>query len=153
MSKENIFSSNDKQLCGFKIGKGHYAVEVLDVQEVVKPQNVTPVPLGPDYIDGLINLRGQIVTAINIRKLFGLEENNSEDYMNIIVSSGENLYSLVVDEIMDVMDIENSRFEDTPDTIDEKISSFISGVYKLEDKLITLLSLEKILSLEMTEEK
>ena len=114
MSQDNVSSNNVKQLCGFKIGKGHYAVEVLDVQEVVKPQNVTPVPLGPDYIDGLINLRGQIVTAINI---------------------------------------ENSKFEDTPDTIDKKISSFINGVYKLEDKLITLLSLEKILSLEMTEEK
>ncbi|MCP4912054.1 MAG: chemotaxis protein CheW [Oligoflexia bacterium] len=149
MSNESILHGDVNQLCGFKIGSGHYAVEVLDVQEVVKPQNVTPVPLAPDYIDGLINLRGQIVTAINIRRLFGLEESNSDDYMNIIVSSGENLYSLVVDEIMDVMDIENSRFEDTPDTIDEKISNFINGVYKLDDKLITLLSLEKILSLEM----
>ena len=149
MSKEAILNGEVNQLCGFKIGSGHYAVEVLDVQEVVKPQNVTPVPLAPEYIDGLINLRGQIVTAINIRRLFGLEESNSDDYMNIIVSSGENLYSLVVDEIMDVMDIENHRFEDTPDTIDEKISTFINGVYKLDDKLITLLSLEKILSLEM----
>lgn len=136
------------QLCGFKVMEGIYAVPVLDVQEVVKPQKVTPVPLSPSYIDGLINLRGQIVTAINLRKLFGLPARETDsDYMNIIVRSNDSLYALVVDEILDVMEIENTLFEDTPDTISESLKRFILGVFKLDEKLLTLLSLKKILNI------
>ncbi|OUR93451.1 hypothetical protein A9Q84_18430 [Halobacteriovorax marinus] len=136
------------QLCGFKIGNGHYAVSVLDVQEVIKPQLLTPVPLAPNYVKGLINLRGQIVTAISLRTLFGLEEIDKEDYMNIIVRSGDSLYSLVVDEILDVIDVEKETYEPTPETLEDKIKKFISGVYKLEKNLLILLDLEKVLNFE-----
>lgn len=147
---EAVLSGDTSQLCGFKIMEGQYAIPVLEVQEVVKPQKVTPVPLGPEYVDGLINLRGQIVTAINLRVLFGLpRRENNDEYMNIIVRWGDSLYSLVVDEIMDVMDIENTSFEDTPDTIDDKLKKYIRGVFKLEDNLLTLLSLEKILDIKV----
>lgn len=147
---ESVLAGDTSQLCGFKIMNGQYAIPVLEVQEVVKPQRVTPVPLGPNYVDGLINLRGQIVTAINLRVMFGLERNNDKDaeYMNIIVRWGDGLYALVVDEIMDVMDVENSTFEDTPDMIDEKIKRYLRGVFKLEDNLLTLLSLEKLLDIK-----
>ncbi len=147
---EAVLSGDTSQLCGFKIMDGQYAIPVLEVQEVVKPQKVTPVPLGPDYVDGLINLRGQIVTAINLRVMFGLPRNSEQedDYMNIIVRWGDGLYALVVDEIMDVMDVENTTFEDTPDMIDEKIKKYIRGVFKLEDNLLTLLSLEKLLDIK-----
>ena len=147
---ESVLSGDTSQLCGFKIMNGEYAIPVLEVQEVVKPQKVTPVPLGPEYVDGLINLRGQIVTAINLRILFGLpKREESEDYMNIIVRWGDSLYALVVDEIMDVMDVSNSTFEDTPDTIDENLKNYIRGVFKLEANLLTLLSLEKILDIKL----
>ncbi len=147
---EAVLSGDTSQLCGFKIMDGQYAIPVLEVQEVVKPQKVTPVPLGPEYVDGLINLRGQIVTAINLRVLFGLpRKEDSDEYMNIIVRWGDSLYSLVVDEIMDVMDIENTSFEDTPDTIDENLKKYIRGVFKLQDNLLTLLSLEKILDIKV----
>lgn len=147
---ESVLNGDSSQLCGFKIMEGEYAIPVLEVQEVVKPQRVTPVPLGPEYVDGLINLRGQIVTAINLRVLFGLPRLEEEkSYMNIIVRWGESLYALVVDEIMDVMDINNSTFEDTPDTIDENLKKYIRGVFKLESNLLTLLSLEKILDIKI----
>jgi purine-binding chemotaxis protein CheW len=147
---ESVLSGDASQLCGFKIMEGQYAIPVLEVQEVVKPQKVTNVPLGPEYVDGLINLRGQIVTAINLRVLFGLpRKKNRDEYMNIIVRWGDSLYALVVDEIMDVMDVENSSFEDTPDTIDDRLKSYIRGVFKLEDNLLTLLSLEKILDIKI----
>lgn len=136
------------QLCGFKIGNGLYAISVLDVQEVIKPQLVTPVPLAPNYINGLINLRGQIVTSISLRTLFGLPESHREEFMNIIVRSGESLYALVVDEILDVIDVEEKSFEKTPDTLDEKIKNFINGVYKLDSNLLILLDLQKILNIE-----
>ncbi|MAF76848.1 MAG: chemotaxis protein CheW [Halobacteriovoraceae bacterium] len=147
---EAVLSGDTSQLCGFKIMDGQYAIPVLEVQEVVKPQKVTPVPLGPDYVDGLINLRGQIVTAINLRVLFGLPRNEDEnqDYMNIIVRWGDGLYALVVDEIMDVMDIENTTFEETPDMIEEDIKKYIRGVFKLENELLSLLSLEMLLDIK-----
>jgi purine-binding chemotaxis protein CheW len=124
------------QLCGFKIGNGFYAISVLEVQEVIKPQVLTRVPSAPSYIRGLINLRGQIVTAISLRSLFGLGDDHRDDYMNIIVRSGESLYSLIVDEILDVIDVEDSTFEKTPETLEEKIRRFINGVYKLDQKLL-----------------
>lgn len=142
-------SSGLNQLCGFRIGDGHYAISVLEVQEVIKPQLLTPVPLAPSYVRGLVNLRGQIVTAISLRKLFGLPDDERDEYMNIIVRSGDSLYSLVVDEILDVMDVGRDTYEPTPDTLDESIRQFISGVYKMDGKLLILLDLEKILNLEV----
>jgi purine-binding chemotaxis protein CheW len=148
MSNENQVSNRNGQLCGFKVGAGFYAISVLDVQEVIKPQLVTKVPSAPVYIQGLINLRGQIVTAISLKSLFGLENSNekTEDYMNIIVRAGESLYSLVVDEILDVIDVDEKTFEATPDTIDEKVRLLISGVYKLDTNLLMLLDLDKTLN-------
>ena len=138
----------DNQLCGFKIGNGFYAISVLDVQEVIKPQMFTSVPSAPEYIRGLINLRGQIVTAISIRSLFGLPDDHRDDYMNIIVRSGESLYSLIVDEILDVIDVEESTFEKTPETLEDKIRQFIAGVYKLDTHLLMLLDLNKTLMMD-----
>lgn len=148
LSKSKTTSLQLTQLCGFKIGNGHYAVPVLEVQEVIKPQAVTPVPLSPNYVRGLINLRGQIVTSISLRTLFGLPEIESEDYMNIIVRSGDSLYALIVDEILDVMDIEIRTFEKTPETLDDKIKRYIGGVYKQEKKILILIDLNKVLNIE-----
>jgi purine-binding chemotaxis protein CheW len=157
MSDKELVSSDEaskyyrkkvSQLCGFKIGNGFYAISVLDVQEVIKSQTLTHVPSAPEYVKGLINLRGQIVTAISLRSLFGLGDDHAEEYMNIIVRSGDSLYSLMVDEILDVIDVEDSAFENTPETLDNKLRQFISGVYKLEQKLLILLDLEKILNVD-----
>lgn len=139
---------SDNQLCGFRIKDGYYAISVLDVQEVIKPQRVTTVPLAPEYVRGLINLRGQIVTSISLKKLFGMEDIATHDHMNIIVRSAESLYALVVDEILDVIDVERNAFEPTPDTLDPKIRKYIKGVYKLDKRLQILLDLDKILNIE-----
>jgi purine-binding chemotaxis protein CheW len=147
-NEENDVSKKGNQLCGFKIGNGYYAISVLDVQEVIKPQMFTSVPSAPEYIRGLINLRGQIVTAISIRSLFGLPEDNRDDYMNIIVRSGESLYSLIVDEIMDVIDVDESTFEKTPETLEDTIRQFIAGVYKLDTHILMLLDLNKTLMMD-----
>jgi purine-binding chemotaxis protein CheW len=140
--------AKENQLCGFRVAKEFYAISVLDVQEVIRPQPITTIPLAPDYIRGLINLRGQIVTVISLKVLFGLPENEGQDKMNIIVSSGEFLYSLEVDEIMDVIDVDLSNYEDTPTTLSSKVSTYIKGVFKLEERLQILLDLSKILDIE-----
>ncbi len=146
--QNNNIDTTFTQLCGFKVGTGFYAVPVSEVQEVVRPQTITKVPLSSPSIDGLINLRGQVVTSINLRILFDLGGESPEEFMNVIVRSEESLYSLVVDEILDVVDIPKKLFEKTPETLDSKLKKYIEGVYKLEDKLLILLSLEKLLEIE-----
>ncbi len=136
------------QLCGFKIKGDYYAIPVLDVQEVIKPYNLTPVPLSQNYVKGLINLRGQIVTSLSLRKLFKMNEDDLSDHMNIIVSHEDSLYALMVDEILDVIEVENKDFESIPETINDNVKKFIKGVYKLEKQLIILLDLEKVLSVD-----
>ncbi|MBT7609227.1 MAG: chemotaxis protein CheW [Bacteriovoracaceae bacterium] len=146
--EENNLNLDYVQLCGFKIGDGFYAVPVLEVQEVVRPQKITQVPMAPDYIEGLINLRGQVVTSINLRTLFKLKGDDPEEFMNVIVRSRGSLYALVVDEILDVMDVPNKAFEETPDTLDNNLRKYIEGVYKLKDKLLISLSIEKLINVE-----
>lgn len=145
---EKKINSGVVQLCGFKVDRDFYAISVLEVQEVIRKQNLTRIPSAPNFIKGLINLRGQIVTAFSLRTLFGLPEVGSENYMNIIVRSGDSLYALMVDEILDVMDVPQTRFEKTPDNLDDKIRQYISGVYKLDGKLLSTLDLEKLLNQE-----
>lgn len=132
------------QYCGFVIGEGFYAIPVLEVQEVVKPQILTPIPLAQDHVRGLINLRGQIVTSISLRKLFKLEERLNADHMNIIVKSKDSLNAFVVDEIMDVIDVKSTDLVSPPETITPQIRKYIDAVYKTEDKLILLINLETI---------
>ena len=135
------------QFCGFMVDGDMFAVPVLEVQEVIRSQPATHVPLSDPCIRGLINLRGQIVTLVNLRKLFGLEDYHEQhDYMNVIIKNNDSLYSIMVDEICDVIDVESSSFEPTPDTIDSRLRKFISGVHKLENRLLIILDLKKLLN-------
>lgn len=140
-----LFDQDVVQLCGFKIGDEHFAIPVLEVQEVIKSEQVTQLPLAPPHIKGLINLRGQIVTLVSLRTLFGLEEKANDECMHIIVRSGESLYSLMVDEITDVLNLSRKLYEDTPSTLNADIKKYISGVYKLEEGLTVQLDLDRLL--------
>lgn len=135
------------QLCGFKVADNHFAVSVEDVQEVIRPQLVTTVPHCDEHIRGLINLRGQIVTTVSLRKLFGLEDDLTKPYMMIIVKKAEKYIALTVDSIEDVIDVPCNLFERTPETLDEKLIKHIKGVYKLKDSLLIHLDIEKIFSM------
>ncbi|NQZ00332.1 MAG: chemotaxis protein CheW [Bdellovibrionales bacterium] len=135
------------QFCGFMIDGDMYAVPVLEVQEVIRAHPATVVPLSDTCIRGLINLRGQIVTPVNLRKVFGLTDySEDQDYMNVIIKNNDSLYSIMVDEICDVIDVEGSSFESTPDTIDTRLRMYVSGVHKLEDRLLIVLDLKKLLN-------
>ena len=135
------------QFCGFRIGENFYAIPVLNVQEVIKRQKISSVPLAEDHIRGLISLRGQIVTSVSLRTLFGLEEDGQLDHMNIIVKNDEAFIALAVDEIEDIVELKGENFEKTPETLDPKIKGFIKGVYKEEKELIIILDLDQILTL------
>jgi purine-binding chemotaxis protein CheW len=135
------------QYCGFKVAGEEYAIPVMQVQEVIKPQQVTPIPLAQEQIRGLINLRGQIVTCLSLRKLFNQTDDLKSAYMNIIVKGQEGLFSLVVDEVTDIIDIQTENLEGTPDTINGNLRKYVSQIYKRDNGLVILLSIDQLVKL------
>ncbi len=121
-----------------------FGVEVMKVQEVLRSQASTRVPLAPAVVSGLINLRGQIVTSIDMRRRLSLPLRAPEVIpMNIVVRSGDEAVSLLVDEIGDVLQVEASRFERKLHNVDPSVRDLIVGVYKLDDRLLLVLDTNK----------
>jgi len=110
------------------------------VQEVLRFQVMTPIPKAPRAIEGLINLRGQIVTAIDMRRRLGLPpRDGKKSPMNIVIRTSEGAVSLLVDEIGDVLDMDAATYERTPESLDPGARELIQGVYKLKDRLLLVL--------------
>ena len=136
------------QLATFFLGDELFGVNTLHVQEILTYQEITSVPLAPDYVRGLINLRGQIVTVIDLRCRLGFEKLPDEKTsMNLIVNSDEGLMSLLVDNIGNVLDIPVDRLVPPPGTIRGVAVHYIQDVCQLEDELLIVLDLQSILQL------
>jgi purine-binding chemotaxis protein CheW len=122
----------------------YFGVEVEKVQEVLRYQQITHVPLAPLLIRGLINLRGQIVTAIDMRRRLDLSERPEELVpMNLVVRAGGGAVSLLVDEIGEVVEVEEGTFEPPPESLDAKSRAMIRGIHKLSDRLMHVLDAEQ----------
>lgn len=135
-----------RQLCTFYLGGHFFGVDVEKVQEILHTQTVTPVPLCPPAILGLINLRGQIVTGFNLRLALGLHEaTDSVNAVNVVVRSAVGTVSLLVDEIGDVIEVTDDDFESTPKTLQGVPREVIEGAYKLDDDLLLVLDVERAL--------
>jgi purine-binding chemotaxis protein CheW len=133
-----------KQFATFVVGQLHFGVEVLQVQEVLKYQPMTRVPLMPGVVQGLINLRGQIVTAIDLRERLALGPRSDDRLpMNVVVRTSGGVVSLLVDEIDDVVEIDARRVEATPATVTGAARDVIVGVYQLKDSLLLALDVER----------
>jgi purine-binding chemotaxis protein CheW len=136
--------SQGRQLCTFYLQEFLFGVEVEKVQEVIRYQEMTRIPLSPLMIAGLINLRGQIVTAIDLRHQLDLPARAAGDLpMNVVIRRDDGPISLLVDEIGDVVEVDDESFEDAPDTLDTRGREFIRGVYKLKEQLLLLLDTDK----------
>ncbi len=140
--------NTERQLCTFFLDGLFFGVEVGKVQEVIRYQEMTRVPLSPPVIAGLINLRGQIVTAIDLRHQLELSPRKSGELpMNVVIRRDDGPVSLLVDEIGDVVEVEEQLFEPPPDTLHGQRREFIRGVYKLKERLLLLLDTEKAMSI------
>jgi purine-binding chemotaxis protein CheW len=136
--------ANQQQFCTFFIQGLLFGVEVETVQEVIRHQDMTAVPLAPEVVAGLINLRGQIVTAIDLRRRLGVRDRlNGELPMNVVVRTGDGAVSLLVDEIGDVVEVQEKDFEVTPDTLSSTSRELIRGVYKLKHELLLVLDTQR----------
>jgi purine-binding chemotaxis protein CheW len=132
------------QFCTFYLEKLLFGIELKGVQEVIRSLDMTHVPLAPEVVGGLINLRGQIVTAVDLRRRLELEARPAEALpMNVVVRSEDGAVSLLVDEIGDVVEAEESTFETPPETLRGTVRATILGVHKLENGLLHVLDTEK----------
>jgi purine-binding chemotaxis protein CheW len=139
--------SDRQQFATFFLGDSYFGVEVERVQEILRHQAMTPVPLSSPVVRGLINLRGQIVTAIDLRCRLGLEARvDGQPLMNVVVRSSGGGVSLLVDDIGDVVEAEESTFERPPDTLDGDARKMIRGVHKLNERLMHVLDTEEVLN-------
>lgn len=138
------------QLCTFRLGKLHLGVDVLSVQEVIKCPELTPVPLAPSEIKGLLNLRGQILTAIDLRRQFRLGDGSETEHLGkmlIIVRTNGIEAALLVDSVGDVLDVSDETFEETAANVPATVRPYILGVHKLEKQLLHVLDAEATASL------
>jgi purine-binding chemotaxis protein CheW len=126
-----------------------FGIDVLQVQEVLRYQEMTRVPLAPGVIEGLINLRGQIVTAVDMRRRLKLRPRaEGQTPMNAVVRTKEGAaVSLLVDEIGDVVEVDAETFEPAPDNVDPAARDLLQGVYKLKDRLLLVLDTEKTIDI------
>jgi purine-binding chemotaxis protein CheW len=139
------------RFCTFFIDDLFFGVDVQKVQEVLRCPEMTRAPLAPPVVAGLINLRGQIVTAIDLRRRLGLRERSGgASPMNVVVRTEESVISLLVDEIGDVLDVSPELFERTPMTFPAVARELVRGVYKLNDRLMLILDIEKAVAVMPT---
>lgn len=133
-----------QQFCTFFLEEQFFGVPVEKVQEVIRHQEMTRVPLVPTVIRGLINLRGQIVMAIDLRRRIGMPDRpDSELPMNVVVRTEDGAVSFLVDEIGDVLETEEEKLEAPPETLDGQARELVRGVYKLQDRLMLVLDTER----------
>lgn len=132
------------QFCTFLLDGYLFGVPVAQVQEVIRFQEMNRVPLAPSVVEGMINLRGQIVVAIDLRRRLELSERSTDQLpINVVVRTQDGAVSLLVDEIGEVIEVEQSSFEVPSETLRGAVRSMIPGVHKLEGKLLHVLDIEK----------
>jgi len=136
----------------FYVGGLFFGIDVLQVQEVLRYQEMTRVPLAPAAVEGLINLRGQIVTAIDMRRrLQQPPRAEGETPMNMVIRTEDGAVSLLVDEIGDVIEVDPETYEPSPENVDPVVKDLLRGVHKLDGRLLLLLDTEKTVDLSAGE--
>jgi purine-binding chemotaxis protein CheW len=140
--------TDESQFCTFLVDGLYFGIDVRRVQEVIRFQEMTRVPLASPAINGLINLRGQIVTAIDLRRGLELSARTKESLpMNVVVRTSDGAVSLLVDEIGDVVNVDPDTFERPPETLSGIARELISGVHKLKERLLLVLDTDKAVHL------
>jgi purine-binding chemotaxis protein CheW len=145
---EKTYSSNEVQLVVFKLGREEYGVSILQVQEIKRMTDITRVPHTPDYIKGVINLRGSVLPVVDLKKRLNLPpEEYTDDTRIIIVKVEEIIVGMVVDAVSEVTAINQENIEPPQAVVSGVESSYLSGVGKLDNRLLILLNLIAIIGI------
>jgi len=138
----------EKQFCTFYLAGHYFGVDVLRVQEVIRHREMTRVPLASPVVRGLINLRGQIITAIDLRRRLEMEDRPDDQLpLNIVIHADDGEVSLLVDEIGDVVSVPEELFEPSPEMLQGTVRELVRGAYKLPDKLLVVLDPDQLISI------
>ncbi len=135
------------QLVVFSVSSEEFGVEIMNIQEIIRMTNITKIPQAPAYIRGIINLRGRIIVVINLNVIMGMESKEQDENTRIIVASiGETVMGFVVDSVSEVIRLQQKEVEPAPSAIADRIGTeYVLGVGKLDNRLLILLNLDKIL--------
>lgn len=135
------------QIITFHVGKEEFSVSIHKVQEIIRLTDITSVPNSPPFVEGVINLRGQVIPVIDARKRFGLYEAERTDASRIIVvDSDGKIVGLIVDSVTEVLQLSKNSVEPPPDIVGSVDSDYIDGVGKYDNRLVILLNLDKVLT-------
>jgi len=149
MSEENtshITDNESKDYLTVTIAGQRFGIPVLQVQDVLREQKVTRIPLAPKEVAGSLNLRGRIVTAIDVRKRLGIEEKDDDTpSMSVVVEHKAELFSLIIDSVGDVLRFKNKYYESNPGTLDPVWRDISMGIYQLEEELLVIMDVSRLL--------
>lgn len=136
-----------QQLVKFHIADEVFGIEIKQIFKILKPQEIFKVPNTPPFIEGLLNLRGNVLTVFNLRKRFNMpEKENDENTKILIINNNGLLLGFTVDSVSEIVRVPDEEFVETPPELNSFDRRFLSGVAKMGEKLILLLNLEKILT-------
>jgi len=154
MTEKSTPISEEIQLVIFKIGDEEFGVNIHQVKEIVRLVPITPIPRAPEFIEGVVNLRGQILAVMDLAKRLELPSRpRSEKTRIIVVEVEDNIVGMIVDEVTEVLRLPLEKIEKTPQIVESEIEQkYIKGVGKLDDRLLILIDLANVLSLEEKEE-
>ena len=139
--------SDTMQVVSFRLGSEEYGVDIAQVQEINRMVSITHVPRAPKFMEGVINLRGQLIPIIDLRTRFGMpREDHTKNTRIVVTEIGTKRVGMVVDSVSEVLRLDTAQIEDAPEMISGVDTEYIRGVGKIDDRLIILLDLAKIIS-------
>lgn len=138
------------QLVVFELGGEEFGVEIMNVQEIIRMPEMTQIPQSPDFVEGVINLRGRIIVVVNLSKRFNLQSRVADENSRIIVVEiGKTVVGMIVDSVNEVLRIPKSSVEPAPELVMSKVSkNYLKGVGKIDKRLLILLDLARVLTVE-----
>ncbi len=146
-SENGAGAAQEMRWVTFRLENEKYGINVMQVQEVLRISEIAPVPGAPNYVLGIINLRGNVVTVIDTRKRFGLDPKGMDDSTRIvIIESDDQVVGILVDSVAEVVDLPVSDMEAAPNVGTEESAKFIQGVASHDDELLILVDLNKLLT-------
>lgn len=152
MTQETSFTgstSSEQKYIIINIADQKFCMLIDLVEDILLPQKINPVPLSPSYILGSLNLRGRVVTAIDLRVKLGIKPLSDYDHhRSVVVAYMGELFSLVVDSVSEIINIPNSAIERSPENLSQEWRELSSGIYMTEEQLITILDVKKILNMD-----
>jgi purine-binding chemotaxis protein CheW len=149
---DSVATFKEQQLVSFMLGHEEFAVDILNIQSINRIVEMTKIPNSPSYVEGIINLRGKIIPIIDLRRRLNMkvEEHNKETRF-IVVDINNRIVGFIVDSVCEVLRLDGNKTEPPPHLVSNVDSAFITAVGKLKDRLLILIDIEKIFSIEEKE--